>query len=676
MHSQMRQLEEDLRLTKNQLDAAEEERDRALDQLREKMVANEVVNTRLSEALSPRRAVKLFAELTTVKELLSNSQKELAAKEKNIESMKLELDQAKQLEKKLADKDSTLSKLDEELHNAKVFETRAMDLYLESKMRIKELEGELEKGKQSEKRELQSRVSQSKQLEATKTELEESKLRIASLLEQLQKLKSSSSVSSREQNGIQKSDYIDPKNELGEKSASTKTVSSQREIDALKKELKAAIEAEEHSTKAMIDLALALKEVLTEGNQTKENLIATESELEHVKEVAEQLKVIVTSTEEKYQKLLDEAKEEVELHKNTADRLRVEAEESQLAWNGKEMGFVGVIKEVEEQNARTHLENVKLTDSLKAANTTSRKAREENHKLREIVRHALNETNAAKEAANIAKEEISELKDSLAEKDETLDDLTRECERLRISEAAANERMKELKRLHSQAHSELRTEDREEGGTAFMSPESVFDDHKEDLIKEDTAMKKGFSLDSAIKKGFSFDLHDIRLHSRFEDEDDLLISEDEDPVKAEALKGSIFDPSSITPRSESRSLKAPLFFKPHHRHHHRSRSTYTDVDTVNSEDSDNLDVSNHLDNSHHYSEETHSEDFEVDRPLSHSHRKKKPALLKSFSSLLGRKSKSDSHHSRPHSHSRSFHSKKEPTTPTSSTTSESHKSFF
>ncbi|XP_074371873.1 uncharacterized protein LOC141712731 [Apium graveolens] len=661
MQRQMEGLEEDLKLIKNQLDGADEERDRALDQLQEKIVAKEVVNTRLSEAPSPRRASKLFGELTTDKEFLSNSQKELAAKEKNIESMKLELGQAKQLEKRLADKDSKLSRLSEELLNAKVFEARAMDLYLESKMRIKELEGELEKGKQFEKRELESGVSQSKKLEAAKTELEESKLIIASLREELQKFQTSSSVSSREQNTTQKSDYTDTKNELGEKSAYSKTVGSQREVDALKKELKAAIEGEEQSTKAMNDLALALKEVATEGNQTKEKLIATESELEHVMEEAEQLKVIMMSTKEKYQKLLDEAKEEAELHKNTADRLRVEAEESHLAWNGKEMGFVGVIKEVEEEKARTHLQNVNLTNSLKAAETLSRKAREENHKLREIVKQALNESNAAKEASNIAKKQISQLKDSLAEKDETLDDLTRENERLRISEAAANEKMKELKRLLSQAHSELRTEDREESGTAFMSPESVFDDHKEDFFKEDTAIKKGFSLDTEIKKGFSFDLHDIRLHSKFEDADDMLT--DEDPIKAEALKGSIFDPSSETPKPESHSLKAPLFFKPHLRHHHRSRSTYMDVDNVNSEDLDNLYGSNHINNSHHDSEGKQSEDFEVDRQLSHPHRKKKPALFKSFSSLLTRRSHS-------HSHFHPNHSKKEPTTPTSSTSSD------
>lgn len=654
--------------TKNQLDA-EEERDQALDQLREKMVAHEV-NTKSSEALSPRRASKVFAELTTVKELLSNSQKELAAKEKSFESMKHELDQAKQLEKQLADRDSTISRLDEELRNAKIFELRAMDLYTESKMRNKELESELEKEKQSEKRVLESGVSQTKELEAAKTELGESKLLIASLREQLQKLQSSSSVSSREKN---------PKNELAEKSASSKTVSSQQEIDALRKELKVALEGEEHNMKAMNDLALALREVATEANQAKEKLITAELELEHMKEEAEQMKVKARSTEEKYRKLLDEAKEELELHKNTADRLRLEAEDAQLAWSGKEMGFVGVIRQVEEEKALTDQENAKLTDSLKASENTSRKAREENHKLREIVKRSLNEANVAKEAAKIAKEEISALEGSLAEKDEALDYLTREIERLRISEAAANEKMKELKKLLSQANSELRTEDREEASTAFMSPESVFEDHKEDYSKEDTTIKKRFSLDAAIKKGFSFDLHDIKLHTKFEDEDDEMLI-DEDPAKAEALKGSIFDPSSETPRSESyRSMSfkseshTPIIASPrqHHRHHQRS-SSITDVGNVNSVDVDPLDALTHsLDHSHshHSTEGTHPEDLESDRQ---AHKKKKPALLKSFGSLLSRKSFSHAHHHhhQSHSHAHSSHSKKEPTTPTSSTTSD------
>ncbi|KAK1391992.1 hypothetical protein POM88_011048 [Heracleum sosnowskyi] len=697
MQRQMGRIEEELKLTKDQLDAAGEDRDRALDQLRESKMMVHEANSRLSEALSPRKAEKIFDELKTVKELLSNSQNELAAKEKNIESMKLELDQAKQSENNLADKVSSLSRLEDELRVAKISETRAMDLCSESRKRIAVLEDELEKRKQSENEVSESGVSQTKELEAAKIELKESKLQIVSLREELKNLQSSSAVSSRVQNGVATSEAGGP----------------QSEIDVLKKQLKAAIQAEEHSTKAMNDLALALNEVATESNHTKETLISTESELEHVKEQAEQLKVMVRSIKDDYQKLLNEEKKETELHKNTADRLRVEAEESFLAWHGQEMGFVNVIKEVEVEKACTQQENVKLTESLKAVEDTSRRAREENHKLRDVLKQALNEANVAKEAASIAQADNSELKDYLAEKEETLDSLTRENDKLRISEAAANEKIKELNRLLSQAHSQQKT-DYKDPGTAFISPESVFDDHEEDNSKQHKEdYSKQHKKDAAIAKGFNFDLQQIKLHNKFEDqdEDDTLVDEDpvkpealeestfdtstetpkseahkpklnlfhhhqheddtpvdEDPVKAEALKGSIFGPSTETPKSEAHkpklnhhhhqhedntlvdedpvkaeALKGSIFdlstetpkseaHKPklnpfHHRHHHhRKKSSLSNVETLN------LDDLNHLDGDSNYdSEGTHcKEDYSKQEDFSKQH-KKASAVKKGFS---------------------------------------------
>ncbi|KAL1814809.1 hypothetical protein DCAR_0518993 [Daucus carota subsp. sativus] len=626
MQRQMGRIEEELKLTKNQLDAAEHDRDRALDELQESKLMEHEANSRLTEALSPGRSGKVLAELTTVKELLSDSQKDLAAKEKYIESIKLELDKAKQLENKLADKLSSLGRLEDELRIARVSETRAMDLCAESRKRVAELEAELKELKQSKSDVLGSEASLTKEFEAAKIELEESKRQLVSLHDQLQKLQSSSGVSSREQNGIKLSDGIDGKSEPGQKSATSMVVAPQSEIEVLKKQLKAAIEGEEQSTKAMNDLALALKEVATECNYAKEKLISTESELD------------------KYRKLLDEEKKEAELHRNTADRLRLEAEESYLAWNGKEKGFVDVIKQVEEEKVRAQQENVKLKESLeKAENTlkeaenslheaentlheaenTSRTAREENEKLRDVLKQAINEANVAKEAASIAQQENSELKDSLVDKEKTIDFLARENDQLKFDEAAASERIKELERLLSEAQSEAKTEDKD-SGIAFMSPESLFDDHKEDYNKREDYSKKEAT---ALKKGFSFDLHRIKLHNKYQDEDDML--GEEDPIKADALRGSIFDPSTRTPRSEAHTPKQASKHHHHHLPHHRKKSSLSNIDTVHLEDLDHLDV-----DSQHDSEGT-SEESEADRQ---AHRKKKSVALKNFGYLLMRKS--------------------------------------
>ncbi|KAK4708236.1 hypothetical protein R3W88_029161 [Solanum pinnatisectum] len=86
---------------------------------------------------------------------------------------------------------------------------------------------------------------------------------------------------------------------------------------------------------------------------------------------------------------LDKAKKETKLHRNTAERLKLEAEESLLAWNGKETSLIACTNEAEEMGRAT-----KLNESLKSAGQTTKAAREENCRLRDILKQAINEANA------------------------------------------------------------------------------------------------------------------------------------------------------------------------------------------------------------------------------------------------------------------------------------------
>ena len=83
------------------------------------------------------------------------------------------------------------------------------------------------------------------------------------------------------------------------------------------------------SKKAMDLLALTLKEVATDYSHAKEKLVVVKTELE-----AERLDS--KEWEEKHK----EARKEAELLKNTSEKLRIEADESLLIWNGKEYVFV------------------------------------------------------------------------------------------------------------------------------------------------------------------------------------------------------------------------------------------------------------------------------------------------------------------------------------------------
>ncbi|XP_057501450.1 putative WEB family protein At1g65010, chloroplastic [Actinidia eriantha] len=418
-------------------------------------------------------------------------ERELNMKEENIESLKQELDKAKQFEAKLIEREVRLK---EDLGNSKASEVRAMELLSESGKRIRELEEEIMRAKLSETKMFDSMVSQTTQLEKTKIDLKESKLEVSALHEKIEKL------------DFTKDAFESLRSELqlakeSEKVALLTAKSLLEEMNSLKIELKMAIEAEEKSNEAMNDLALALKEVAIEANQAKEKLSSTELELENVKHEAGRLKTMVRSTDDGHQKLFEEVMKENEVYKNTIERLRLEAEESLLAWNEKEIGFVNCIRAAEDERAIAREENVRLIESLTAS-------KEENSKLRDILKQALNEANIANEAAEIARVENSQLKDSIVEKDEALDFFARENERLRINEVAANECIEEMKRLLSVALAESKT--------------------RSALVEE---TERGEN----PRKAVSLDLSELKIPNGHEDESEKLVGADE------ALRGSIFD---------------------------------------------------------------------------------------------------------------------------------------
>lgn len=605
-------------------------------------------NVALDDALSPRQARDLFEELKSVKDLL-------AVKESAIEVLKLEVETAKQFELKLGEREEIIDGLEEEVSNMKTLEAQAKGSLAESNKRIEELEAEMEKRKASEYMLRDTLVARSKELEDVKTELEESRGEIASLHEEMEKLKNSSTTEEDDVYIIDKPkiEPTDPvqrelknlRDELqlakdnmaraqdGEKYATLRAKRLYNQTEKLESELKIATAAEEKSKKAMDNLAYALKEVATEANYSKEKLISTRSELECLKEEACKLKEMLKNSENKYQTLFVESKREAEQQNNTIERLRSEADEALLAWTGKEMGFVGCIKKIEEEKSIVQHENARLTESLKAAESMTRAAREESYKLRDILRQAVNEANAAKVAASTARDENSQLKDLLAEKDEAGHFLTRENERLRINEAAANENIKELKRLLSAASKESKdSKDSKE----FKEFKELKDSRELKNDKNDDKLESGFfsSTSSVVGdpeedikpiKTFSFDLNEIKIMHEPVDLDEPFV--DEDPEKTEALKGSIFDPAVETPKSEPHTPK-PNF---HHRRGSSSVAFVDDGETSNSEDLDSLD-SNHF------------EDAESDKT---GHRRRRSALLRRFGDLIMRKS---------------FHTRKEPPT--------------
>ncbi|KAJ4794125.1 Myosin heavy chain-related protein [Rhynchospora pubera] len=248
-------------------------------------------------------------------------------------------------------------------------------------------EREIERAKESERNMLESLIFQTKQLEQAKISVEEAKLEIRSLKDR------------------------------------------EEEVETLKLRVRSAVESEEKSKKAIDDLATALNDVSEEAKQVKTWLSETESELVKAKSELEAATVSLKKTEERLKLELDEI-----------ERLKFEKEESAVAWNEKEKLFVSCMKESESEINRGKQENLKLIES-------QRVIREENARLREMLKQAVNEAASLKETLEAERDENSRLKESISEKEQAFQTVKQDFECLKISERSARDSLKELENM-------------------------------------------------------------------------------------------------------------------------------------------------------------------------------------------------------------------------------------
>lgn len=605
MQRQLGRLDEELNKMKDRFTTTEGE-----NILREMKVGEEYSPSKRSPTMSSGKVADIYTELTLVKETLTSASQQLRTKEKTIEALRSELGQRKEIDRRLAEKEYCLRKLKEELNHIKSSETDAINLLSEGMKRIQEMEMEIDKGKEEKAKVMDSLAAQTKQLEQTKILLEDSRLEIKFLRENMKRQENwsdrSGHDSSRQIVEDLKAELQWVKEDLArsredEKDATLKVKNVLEENNRLKNELKSAMRAEENNKKAMDDLALALKEVAIQSNDVKEKMYSTEQQLETAQEKIERLKMELKETKEKY----FEAKKESEGWKNTAERLRHEAEESLMAWNGKETGFVRCIKKAEEERDAAQQENARLLQAFKSGQNLLMKAKDENQKVRDILKQAINESNVAKEAAEIARGENSQLKDALAQKDAALNFLSQENEHLKINEAASFENIRELKRLLAEATvNDVKTknkessdsmekehiDEKEQGGNkddkkqemvmkSSDSMEKVHIDGKEDQGKsrddKEQGTKKLKPQNSMSKENgrklsnaFSFNLREIKVpHLKIkegEDQEHKQIDEldESSSDNSDPLKGSIFDvaetPDSVTAANHQRKKSFTL----------------------------------------------------------------------------------------------------------------------
>ncbi|KAI3872749.1 hypothetical protein MKX03_028930 [Papaver bracteatum] len=538
-------------------------------------------------------------------------------------------------EAEFEEKEAILEKLRAEFSNAKEVESQTKELLCESQIRVHELEGEMAKAKEEERKWADLVDCQKKELGETKASLEEAKNEVNSLQKKVLNLEDLVAETSRDVEMTHKdletakfdSDTMKEKVETlksklrvakeelvhakeGRELASSKADRLEEELDnlrqektALRSELKLATEAEDKSRTAMDELALVVIEVSKENNETKERLSSTQSELKDAREEVESLKKALKNTEDMFHGMLDEVNKERDRLKDEAERLKIEADESISSSNERELGFVDCIKRAEEESNALKREKIKLAESAKSAESIALKTRDENCKLRDILKQAINESTVAKEGAEIARAENTNLKDELLEKDYILQSLAKENEALRIKEAAAHENIKELKRLlNSSASSTTETKTTEEK------------QHLGEVLKEvqnSNSILKEHSYSKKLTEVLSVKLEEVKVpHSNYHK---TTMDVEEDPEKEEMLKGSIFDLADspvAPPNHKTPPLKTPPSRTP-------SSIFVEDGEMLTLEDLENLDGSQ-LD----------------DMDANGSSQRKKKALLRRFGDLI------------------------------------------
>uniref|UniRef100_A0ACD5UAU0 Uncharacterized protein n=1 Tax=Avena sativa TaxID=4498 RepID=A0ACD5UAU0_AVESA len=319
------------------------------------------------------------------------------------------------------------------------------------KEKVQLLEREVGKAKESERKMLESLIYQTKQLEQTKISLEEAKLEMTTLQQQQQQQQSSrchheapAASASGTWRGVMEQMSVKDLVFGGQ---------ADEEVRVLRGELRTAMQGEERSRKALDDLSVALSDVTMEAKQVKRWLAETQADLEAANAEAERLRAELAAAETRLR----------EQH-----RCRLEAEESAAAWGEKERVFLECVRAAEEEVNLARQENTKLVES-------QRVIRDENARLRDILKQAVGEANVVKESLELARVENARLNDVVADKDGALQSLRQEYECIKVSEAAAQGSLKELNSLLAATTTACSTPVSSRTAPVAPAPEHVFD---------------------------------------------------------------------------------------------------------------------------------------------------------------------------------------------------------
>ncbi|CAH9110012.1 unnamed protein product [Cuscuta europaea] len=423
--------------------------------------------TKIAEA-HVKKAESLSAEVVRLKSILESSlsaeadeKNELVAElDLEIETLKTELEKSKRVEERLMEREALLEKLNTELQAANKAESCAQNLVKEWKKMVEELEAEAAEAHRLETSASESLETIMKQLEDKNDSLHDAESEIESLKEKAGLLEISIS---RQRGELEESSRLlkIAKNEAADMAKKVESLISEIETikdekfqalnneklaaDSVQKlleeksklldELENARDEEEKSKKAMESLASALHEVSSEAREAKERLLSREIEHENYESQIEDLNLVLKATNEKYENMLDHAKQEIDILISAIEKSKLDYQNLKAECEERETDLINSLKTTNEKSSSLEREINRLENLLKETQAEVSFSKDEETHLKNSLRETESEVDYLKEVLGEAKAESMKLKEALMDKENEMQSIMHGNDEFRSREA-------------------------------------------------------------------------------------------------------------------------------------------------------------------------------------------------------------------------------------------------
>ncbi|CAE5965924.1 unnamed protein product [Arabidopsis arenosa] len=236
--------------------------------------------------------------------------------------------------------------------------------------------------------------------------------------------------------------------------------SVQRLLEEKKKilsELESSKEEEEKSKKAMESLASALHEVSSESRELKEKLL-NQGDQDYETQI-EDLKLVIKATNKKYENMLDEARHEIDVLVNAVEQTKKQFESAMVDWEMREAGLVNHVKEFDEEVSSMGKEMNRLGNLVKRTKEEADASWEKESQMRDSLKEVEDEVIYLQETLREAKAETLKLKGKMLDKETEFQSIVQENDELRVKQDDSLKKIKELSELLEEALAKKHTEE-------------------------------------------------------------------------------------------------------------------------------------------------------------------------------------------------------------------------